>query len=89
VNRLLPPTSIWRQLLDILKRRGASEYFRKQQRESISRMRLRFDDILDDAMYVTTRASIGRSSSSSMGEPAVSQLLKSIDSIAKNIVSAT
>jgi len=88
VNRLLPPTSIWRQLLDILKRRGASEYFRKQQRESISRMRLRFDDILDDAMYVTTRASIGRSSSS-MGEPAVSQLLKSIDSIAKNIVSAT
>lgn len=122
VMRRLPSSSMWRRVIDILRTRGVSEYFRKKQvsvfsclfvfslqgedhlltpvrhhvlhsrqRESISRMRHRFDEILDDAVYADRmwrgsgqRHGMWRGSDQS---PAcIGQMIKTLDNISRNVV---
>ena len=76
VFRVLPPTSLWRRLIEILKRRGASRFFQKRQRQMIADMRISFDKILEDGMEISRRAD---------PQESMHQLMKTVESMAGNM----
>lgn len=77
VFRILPQQSLWRRLIEILKRRGASRFFKKRQQQVIADMRISFDRILETARdcqpkYQST-------------EETIAQLAKSVENIMKSV----
>jgi hypothetical protein len=76
--RILPPQSLWRRLIEILKRRGASRFFQKRQQQVIADMRISFDKILESA--------VESQQIDQTAQETIAQLVKSVDTVMKSVL---
>ena len=79
MHRLLPRSSLWRGLIEIMKRRGASDYFKMRQRDAIARMRVGFDQIMEAA------TTLGRRSNGYSGQAQMTDILNSVNTLASSV----
>lgn len=78
VFRILPPQSLWRRLIEILKRRGASRFFQKRQRQVIADMRIGFDKILESA--------VESQQTDQTAQETIAQLVKSVATVMNSVL---
>ena len=79
MHRLLPRSSLWRGLIEIMKRRGASDYFKMRQRDAIASMRVGFDQIMEAA------TTLGRRSNGYSGQAQMTDILNSVNTLTSSV----